>query len=102
MLTLVDTVEADEELPSLRVGIAYGQAINRWGDWYGRPVNIASRITARARPGTVLATRAVRDATGEDYSWSRAGSRSFKNVSERISLHRPHFKGARDPVDRRG
>ena len=96
MLTLVDSVEADEELPSLRVGIAYGQAINRWGDWYGRPVNVASRITARARPGTVLATRAVRDATGEDYSWSRAGSRSFKNISERISLHRPHFKGARD------
>ena len=96
MLSLVDAVEAAEDLPSLRAGIAYGQAVNRWGDWYGRTVNVASRITARARPGSVLATRAVREATGDDYSWSRAGSRNFKNISERISLHRPKFRGARD------
>ncbi|HXW58759.1 MAG TPA: adenylate cyclase regulatory domain-containing protein [Solirubrobacteraceae bacterium] len=101
MLSLVESVEADDELPSLRVGVAYGQAINRWGDWYGRPVNIASRITPRARPGSVLATKAVREATGEDYSWSRAGSRSFKNVSERISLHRAHRRGTRNRLGAR-
>ena len=102
MLSLVDTVEAQDDLPSLRAGIAYGQAINRWGDWYGRPVNIASRITERARPGSVLATKAVREATGEEeFSWSRAGSRSFKNISERISLHRAKFRTARDPAARR-
>jgi adenylate cyclase len=100
VLSLVAMVEDDDNLPSLRAGIAFGRAINRWGDWYGRPVNIASRITARARPGTVLATRAVREAAGDEFSWSRAGSRNFKNISERISLHRPQFRpqfrGARD------
>jgi adenylate cyclase len=100
-LELVETVQAEDDLPSLRAGVAFGPAINRWGDWYGRPVNIASRITARARPGTVIATKAVREASEEDYSWSRAGSHSFKNISERVSLHRPRFPGTRDRTGKR-
>ena len=95
VLGLVDQVEAQEDLPSLRAGVAVGEAINRWGDWYGTPVNIASRVTDRARPGSVLATREVREEAGEDYSWSRAGSHNFKNVSHRVSLHRARFQGMR-------
>jgi len=87
-LELVDAVEADPELPSLRAGLASGHAINRWGDWYGAPVNIASRVTERARPGSVLVTKEVREEAADDFSWSRAGSHNFKNVSSRISLHR--------------
>jgi len=97
-LRLVDEVEADEGLPSLRAGVALGQAINRWGDWYGTPVNVASRVTNHARPGSVLATREVREETGEDYSWSRAGSHNFKHVTERVSLYRARFRGTRNPA----
>ena len=96
VLRLVDEVETDEDLPSLRAGVALGQAINRWGDWYGAPVNLASRVTERARPGSVLATKEVREESGDDYSWSRAGSHNFKNVSDRVSLHRARIRGARD------
>jgi len=96
VLGLVDQVEAEEDLPPLRAGVAVGEAINRWGDWYGTPVNIASRVTDRALPGSVLATKEVREETGEDYSWSRAGSHHFKNVSERVSLHRARFSGTRN------
>ena len=49
-------------LPAIRAGIAFGPAVNRWGDWYGSTVNVASRLTARARPASVLTTEAVRDA----------------------------------------
>ena len=45
----------------------------RAGDWYGRPVNLASRVTSIARPGSVLTTREVRDAVGDGYRWSPAG-----------------------------
>ena len=38
-----------EGLPAIRAGIAYGPAVNRWGDWYGSTVNVASRLTERAR-----------------------------------------------------
>jgi len=97
MLSLVEAVDSADELPSLRAGVAVGQAVNRWGDWYGSPVNLASRVTERARPGAVLATREVREESSEDFSWSRAGSHSFKNVTGRVSLHRARLRGARDP-----
>ena len=39
-------------------GVAYGRAVARGGDCYGPPVNLASRITAVARPGSVLCDEA--------------------------------------------
>jgi adenylate cyclase len=92
MLELVDVVDAQPDLPSLRAGIAIGQVINRWGDWYGGAVNLASRVTEHALPGSVLVTKNAREAAGEEYSWSRAGSHSFKNVSGRVSLHRARLR----------
>jgi class 3 adenylate cyclase len=38
-------------LPRLRIGVASGAAVTRGGDWFGRPVNVASRVTSAARPG---------------------------------------------------
>ncbi len=57
MLSLVEVTDADEELPQLRVGLAYGPAVSRAGDWFGSPVNLASRVTSAARPGSVLVAR---------------------------------------------
>jgi adenylate cyclase len=88
-LDLVDAANAEgRDFPQLRVGLASGPALNRAGDWYGRPVNIASRVTALARPGSVLATRDVRDAANEHYRWSSAGARSLKGVDEPVRLYR--------------
>ena len=47
---------ADGDDLQLRVGIACGPALERAGDWYGSPVNQASRVTTVARPGSVLVT----------------------------------------------
>ena len=88
-LDLVDAADAEgEDFPQLRIGLASGAALSRAGDWYGRPVNIASRITTIARPGSVLATREVRDAGGNGYRWSSAGARSLKGVDEPVRLYR--------------
>jgi adenylate cyclase len=50
---------ADEEdrYPQVRAGIAYGEVVSRLGDVYGPTVNLASRLTSVARPGTVLVDR---------------------------------------------
>jgi adenylate cyclase len=80
--------EQGDGFPQVRVGIAWGEALGRAGDWYGRPVNLASRVTAYARPGTVLAAKEVRDAASGDYSWSRAGVRRFKGLREPVGLLR--------------
>ncbi len=58
-LDLLDVYAADDERPDLRIGLACGQILSRLGDVYGEPVNIASRLTSLARPGSVLVDRAV-------------------------------------------
>ncbi len=77
-----------EDFPLLRAGVATGMALPRSGDWYGRPVNIASRITAIARPGSVLAAEEVHDALSGDYEWSFAGSRKLKGIDGSIKVFR--------------
>ena len=86
-LALVDASDG-EELPALRAGIAFGPAVNRWGDWYGSAVNVASRLTERARPTSVLVTEAVRDAAGDGYDWSYAGEKKLKGLSSPLKTYR--------------
>jgi adenylate cyclase len=90
--------EEGEEFPEVRIGMANGEALGRAGDWYGRPVNLASRVTAYARPGTVLTTNEVRDAVNGDYSWSKAGVRRFKGIREPVGLLRVRRPGS-SPAD---
>jgi adenylate cyclase len=78
---------SDEGLPAIRAGIAYGPAVNRWGDWYGPAVNVASRLTTRARPSSVLTTEAVRRAA-DGYDWSFAGEKELKGLSAPVRAFR--------------
>ncbi len=88
-LALIDAADAEgEEFPQLRAGAAVGLALPRAGDWFGRPVNLASRITSVARPGSLLADRELHDRAEEDYRWSFAGERRLKGISGRVGLYR--------------
>jgi adenylate cyclase len=88
-LALIDSADAEgEEFPQLRAGAAVGLALPRAGDWFGRPVNLASRITSIARPGSVLAERGVREAVDGGYRWSFAGERYLKGIREPVRLYR--------------
>jgi adenylate cyclase len=77
-----------EDFPQLRAGIAAGPAVGREGDWYGPPVNLASRVTEIALPGAVLATEQLREAAGDRFSWSEIGPRKLKGVQGRVPLYR--------------
>jgi adenylate cyclase len=55
-LELPDAWEA-EDRPPLRVGAAYGTVLTHLGDVYSPVVNLASRLTSIARPGTLLVDR---------------------------------------------
>jgi adenylate cyclase len=57
-------------LPALRVGLALGPVLARYGDVYGPVVNIASRLTGLARPGTVLVDQELAGALARDPAWS--------------------------------
>ena len=90
MLRLVDAADADERLPALRAGVAVGPAVARFGDYYGRAVNLASRVTGTARPGSVLTTQAVHDELAGDDTlrWHRTGSHRLKGFDGRQPLWR--------------
>lgn len=52
-LSLAETFDSPD-LPSVRVGVAVGTVVSQSGDIYGPVVNLASRATMAARPGSVL------------------------------------------------
>lgn len=90
MLALVDATEAGDDFLRLRAGLTTGMAVSRGGDWYGSPVNLASRITGVARPGSVLVSESARDAIGDDagFEWSFAGARRLKGIKDDTKLFR--------------
>lgn len=90
LLRLVEVADSDERLPALRAGVTLGPAVARFGDYYGSAVNLASRVTGTARPGSVLASQAVRDALADDGTlrWHRAGLYRLKGFDGRQPLWR--------------
>jgi adenylate cyclase len=89
VLDLVDAVAADA-LPRLRVGVAHGPACSYAGDWYGTPVNVASRITAFAPPWTVYTEESARVHIGDapGIGWQEVGPRRLKGVGGEVRLFR--------------
>jgi adenylate cyclase len=88
-LELVAKSEArGEDFPLLRAGAAYGRVVARGGDYYGRPVNLASRITNMARAGSVVCDEAMHDALEDGYRWSFAGARKLKGIEGEQKLYR--------------
>jgi adenylate cyclase len=58
-LELAEERDRDEKFPEVRVGLAWGPALSRFGDVLGPVVNVASRLTSTARPGRVLVDKAL-------------------------------------------
>ncbi len=80
--------EVPADAPRPRIGIHCGEAIYRDGDYYGRDVNQAARVVARAAGGEVLVTRAIVDtAAGVDgLRFELIGEIGLKGFSEPIEL----------------
>jgi adenylate cyclase len=86
VLGLVD--HSRDDGPLLRGGVACGDGLPRAGDWYGRPVNLAARLTGFAKRGSVVASKEVREACPDAYDWSDAGKRRFKGVKGSVEVFR--------------
>jgi adenylate cyclase len=80
--------EEGDEFPRLRAGVAHGSVHVQAGDYYGRPVNLASRLTAIAKPGSVLLDEAAKGAAGEGFQYSYAGEKRLKGFDHRAKLYR--------------
>jgi adenylate cyclase len=74
------------ERPLPRIGIHYGETLYRDGDYYGREVNQASRVAARAAGGEVLATRPVVDHAHDELTFERIGEVRLKGFADTTEL----------------
>jgi adenylate cyclase len=74
------------ERPLPRIGIHQGLTLYRDGDYYGREVNLAARVGARAAGGEVLVTRPLVDAAGPHLVFERIGEVKLKGFSESTEL----------------
>jgi adenylate cyclase len=81
-LALAEGSRGADELSDLRVGLAAGPLLEREGDLYGPVVNLASRITALAYPGTIVVASSVRDELLEhdDYRLRAMRARYLKDI----------------------
>lgn len=78
-------IAAPPTRPVPRIGIHVGDVIYRDGDYYGREVNLASRVAARAAAGEVLVTRAIVEASGSHLEFDFIGEvklKGFEDVTE--------------------
>jgi len=72
--------------PQSRIGLHVGEVLYRDGEYYGREVNLASRVAARAAGGEVLVTRAVDEAAGSGLARERIGEVRLKGFAQATEL----------------
>ena len=88
-LRLVEQLDGEAGSPPLRVGIHTGPALANDGDWYGRTVNVASRLCSVAPGGEVMVSEAARRAAGaiSGIDWSERELHWLRNVSEPVGTY---------------
>ncbi len=90
VLTGLDLVEQTPAAVDVRarVGINAGNVVFREGDYFGRTVNVASRIADYARPGEVLVSGEVKERFGGDgVRFAEIGPVALKGLREELTLY---------------
>jgi adenylate cyclase len=82
----------DPDRPLTRIGVHYGHALYRDGDYYGRDINIASRVGARAGAGEVLVTRPVVEHANGALEFERIGEVRLKGFTDATEIFVAHAR----------
>lgn len=77
-LDLQDAFAEQEDMPDLRVGLAWGPVLARYGDLYGSVVNIAARLTSSANPGATLVDTVMTEELRRDSEFYLKSIRSLR------------------------
>jgi len=99
-LELLDEHEDDDSFPEVRIGIAHGDVLHHMGDVFGPVVNVASRLTSVARPGSAVIDREMAEALRDDDDlrlkrMRRTSVKGYEHL-EPWSLKRPRDQTASD------
>jgi class 3 adenylate cyclase len=87
-LELLECVES-AGLPRAHIGVNAGPMVYAEGDYYGRAVNTAARITSQAAPGDVLVGEAVLACCATDrVRFDCLGPVTLKGIGQPVTLYR--------------
>jgi adenylate cyclase len=99
-LELLDQHEDDDSFPEVRIGMAHGDVLHHMGDVFGPVVNVASRLTSVARPGSAVIDREMAESLRDDDElrlkrMRRTSVKGYEHL-EPWSLKRPRDQTASD------
>lgn len=94
-LGALERIGADDRLPPVHAGLAWGPVLRRGGDVYGEVVNLASRITGLARRGTIRIDEAMAEQLESDPRF-RVSRRPPRRVRGYLQLHTYRLRRAAD------
>jgi adenylate cyclase len=80
----------DQQRIAMRIGINFGDIIAEEGDIFGDGVNIAARVEALAKPGSVYVSEIVHQQVADkvDFDFEDLGPQSLKNIERPIRVFR--------------
>ena len=80
----------EEQRIAMRIGINFGDIIAEEGDIFGDGVNIAARVEALAKPGSVYVSDVVHQQVADkvDFDFEDLGPQSLKNIARPIRVYR--------------
>jgi adenylate cyclase len=80
----------EEQRIAMRIGINFGDVIAEEGDVFGDGVNIAARVEALAKPGSVYVSDVVHQQVADkvDFDFEDLGPQSLKNIARPIRVYR--------------
>ena len=94
----------EERRIAMRVGINFGDIIAEEGDIFGDGVNIAARVEALAKPGSVYVSEIVHQQVDDkvDFDFEDLGTKSLKNITSPIRVYRSDGKIVEKTADAPG
>ena len=95
-LELVDFFTAEDALPQVHAGLAFGSVLDRGGDVYGPVVNVAARLAGLARKGTIRVDQAMA-AELHDAKQFAVSARAPRRVRGYLQLASYRLRRARKP-----
>ena len=80
----------EEQRIAMRIGINFGDIIAEEGDVFGDGVNIAARVEALAKPGSVYVSEIVHNQIADeaDFDFEDLGPQDLKNIARPIRVYR--------------
>jgi class 3 adenylate cyclase len=82
---LVSHPEAEAAGLKVRAGIAYGDMLAQDGDYFGPPVNLASRLVAIAAPGEILAAPSLVALLDGTYQATEGEPQSLRGIADPVT-----------------